>query len=215
MSARALTRLDRFLTEFDRSLRMAFPSAEHTATRAYPAANLPPDTLDAAEQQLAGRLMRVNHAGEVAAQALYQGQGLSSRNDDVRGAMSQSAQEEIDHLAWCETRLHELNASVSRFDPLWYFGSFAIGAAAGLVGDAFSLGFVAETEKQVVEHLQGHLQRLPAHDARSRAILEQMAKDEAHHGESARRAGGKPMPGAVKAMMRLTSKIMTGTAYWI
>ena len=215
MTARTLTALDRFLISIDHSLRTAFTSAEHSAGRAYPAATLPADELSADEKQLAGRLMRINHAGEVAAQALYQGQGLTSRNDAVREAMATSAREEIDHLAWCETRLDELDAATSRLDPLWYLGSFMIGASAGLIGDAFSLGFVAETENQVVEHLQSHLQRLPTHDVRSRTIIEQMAKDESHHGESARRAGGKSMPAPIRTLMRLTSKLMTRTAYWI
>lgn len=215
MNARVFTALDRFLAGFDHSLRTAFPSAEHSAARAYPAANLAADGLDDAERQLAGRLMRVNYAGEVAAQALYQGQSLTSRDAEVSRAMQQSAQEEIDHLAWCETRLDELHAAPSHLDPLWYLGSFLIGATAGLIGDRFSLGFVAETERQVVEHLQDHLQRLPAHDVRSRAVLEQMEKDEARHGETARRAGGRPMPGPVRTLMRFTSKLMTGTAYWV
>jgi ubiquinone biosynthesis monooxygenase Coq7 len=215
MTARTLTALDRFLIGIDHSLRTAFTSAEHPAGRAYPADTLPADGLSAAEQQLAGRLMRINHAGEVAAQALYQGQGLTSRNDAVRDAMAASAREETDHLAWCETRLDELNSATSRLDPVWYPGSSVTCATAGLIGDAFSLGFVAETENQVVEHLQSHLQRLPAHDIRSRTIIEQMAKDELHHGESARRAGGKSMPAPIRTLMRLTSKLMTRTAYWI
>ncbi|HEX5340727.1 MAG TPA: 2-polyprenyl-3-methyl-6-methoxy-1,4-benzoquinone monooxygenase [Gammaproteobacteria bacterium] len=215
MNQRSLGALDRFLSGLDHTLRTAFPSSERTATRAYPAANLPADTLDAVERQLAGRLMRINHAGEVAAQALYQGQGLTSRDDDVRRAMAASAREESDHLVWCEKRLGELDTAASRLDPFWYLGSFVIGATAGLIGDSFSLGFVAETENQVVEHLQGHLQRLPAHDTRSHAVLEQMRQDETQHGKTARRAGGRPMPVPVRALMRLTSRLMTGTAYWI
>ncbi|MGH8371400.1 MAG: 2-polyprenyl-3-methyl-6-methoxy-1,4-benzoquinone monooxygenase [Gammaproteobacteria bacterium] len=215
MSTRTLTPLDRFLSGVDHSLRTMFPTSEHTATRPYPAADLPADRLAEPERELAGRLMRVNHAGEVAAQALYQGQGLTSRNAEVSRAMSASAQEEIDHLAWCETRLGELNSTTSRLDPFWYLGSFVIGAGAGLIGDAFSLGFVAETEQQVVEHLENHLQRLPAHDQRSRVIIEQMKKDEAQHGETARRAGGRNMPQPIRILMRLTSKVMTRTAYWI
>lgn len=214
-ASRSLTPLDRFLSGIDHALRTTFSGAQHTAGRAYPAAQLPDDDLEPAARELAGRLMRVNHAGEVAAQALYQGQGLTSRSDDVRQSMQASAQEEIDHLAWCETRLKELDAHTSRLDPLWYFGSFLIGAGAGLIGDDFSLGFVAETEHQVVAHLQRHLQRLPAGDVRSRAIIEQMQQDEARHGETARRAGGKPMPQAVRKLMQLTSKVMTSTAHWI
>lgn len=159
--------------------------------------------------------MRVNHAGEIAAQALYQGQAFTAHRDTVRSGMAQSAAEEIDHLAWCEQRLQELNAGVSKLDPIWYLGSFAIGALAGIVGDKFSLGFVAETERQVVEHLDRHLQRLPADDHKSRAILEQMQQDEARHGRIATHAGGGTMPAPVRILMRFTSTLMTETAYWL
>lgn len=213
--ARHLTALDRLLAEFDRALHASFPAVAHTAARANPADNLASNELSADERRLSGRLMRVNHAGEVAAQALYRGQALTAGSDAVRNGMAESAGEEIDHLAWCEDRLHELDGAASRLDPLWYLGSFAIGAAAGLAGDKFSLGFIAETERQVTAHLDHHLQRLPANDARSRAILEQMKTDEAHHGDKASRAGGTSMPAPVRALMRLTSKVMTGTAYWI
>jgi ubiquinone biosynthesis monooxygenase Coq7 len=137
-----------------------------------------------------------------------------ARDPQVREAMAKSSDEEIDHLAWCEQRLQELDGSVSKLDPLWYAGSFAIGALAGLAGDDLSLGFVGETERQVVEHLQGHLEKLPQGDARSRAILEQMTADEARHGAAADRAGGEPMPAPVRTVMRLMSKVMTTTAYW-
>lgn len=213
--ARHLTALDRLLAEFDRALHASFPAVAHAAARPNPAARLATDELSPDEQRLAGRLMRVNHAGEVAAQALYRGQALTAGSDTVRNGMAESAGEEIDHLAWCEDRLRELDGAPSRLDPLWYLGSFAIGAAAGLAGDKFSLGFIAETERQVTAHLDHHLQRLPAGDARSRAILEQMKTDEAHHGDKASRAGGRPMPAPVRTLMRLTSKVMTRTAYWI
>ncbi|MGH8363493.1 MAG: 2-polyprenyl-3-methyl-6-methoxy-1,4-benzoquinone monooxygenase [Gammaproteobacteria bacterium] len=214
-SAHHLTALDRLLTEFDRALHASFPAVTHAAARPNPAAQLASDELGTDEQRLSSRLMRVNHAGEVAAQALYRGQALTAGSDAVRNGMEESADEEIDHLAWCEDRLRELDGAPSRLDPLWYAGSFAIGAVAGLVGDKFSLGFIAETERQVAEHLDRHLRRLPADDARSRAILEQMKTDEAHHGDKASRAGGRPMPAPVRALMRLTSKVMTETAYWI
>ena len=214
-AARCLTPLDRLLAELDRALHTAFPAVAHAAARANPAADLPADELHAGERRLSGRLMRVNHAGEVAAQALYRGQAFTARGDAVHQGMAQSAAEEIDHLAWCEERLRELDGAPSRLDPLWYLGSFAIGAAAGLLGDRFSLGFVAETERQVAEHLDGHLRRLPPSDARSRAILEQMKTDETHHGDKASRAGGIAMPVPVRTLMRLTSKVMTETAYWI
>lgn len=215
MTERVLNPLDRCLVEVERALRTACRSSAHEATRPNPARTQPADTLDESERTLCARLMRVNHAGEIAAQALYQGQALAARSETARAAMRQSAGEEVDHLAWCEERLKELDASPSWLDPFWYLGSFAIGATAGLLGDRFSLGFVAETERQVVEHLEGHLKRLPQKDARSRAILEQMKEDETHHGDKATRAGGMPMPAPVKLLMRLSSRFMTGTAYWI
>ena len=214
-SARQLTPLDRLLSEFEHALRTAAAPGSHMASRANPAAKLPSDTLEEAQRIEAGRLMRVNHAGEIAAQALYQGQALMARSEDVKSTMARSAAEEVDHLAWCEQRLKELDTPASRLDPLWYLGSFAIGAAAGLVSDAASLGFVSETEKQVVEHLEGHLKRLPEADQRSRAILEQMRSDEAHHGAMAQHAGAAALPLPVRAAMRIMSKVMTGTAYWI
>jgi len=213
-SSRSLGPLDRFITELDKALRTAFPTTSHTAARANPAATQMQDDLDTQERRLSGRLMRVNHAGEVAAQALYQGQAFTAHSDAVRSSMAQSAAEEVDHLAWCEQRLQELDTGASKLDPIWYLGSFAIGAMAGIVDDKFSLGFVAETEHQVVEHLDRHLQRLPAGDHKSRAILGQMKQDEARHGTIAIHAGGSAMPAPVRTLMRLTSKVMTETAYW-
>ncbi|HET7922539.1 MAG TPA: 2-polyprenyl-3-methyl-6-methoxy-1,4-benzoquinone monooxygenase [Gammaproteobacteria bacterium] len=216
MNARTLTPLDRLLAGLDQMLRKAFaPATAADSARPYPAAGKASDTLDDAQRTLAGRLMRVNHAGEVAAQALYHGQALTGRNDAVRDVMATAAREEGDHLAWCRTRLNELGSTASRLDPFWYLGSFAIGAGAGLLGDRFSLGFVAETERQVVAHLEGHLQRLPENDARSRAVIEQMRQDESRHGEHARRAGGGDLPAPVPELMRLASRVMTDTAYWI
>lgn len=214
-ASRHLTPLDRLLVQIEHALRTSCASSAATAARANPAAQQPPDELDANARARAGRLMRVNHAGEVSAQALYRGQACTATSDATRDGMAQSASEEIDHLAWCAERLHELDSNASRLDPLWYAGSFAIGAAAGLAGDTFSLGFIAETERQVAKHLDRHLQRLPANDARSRAILEQMKTDEIHHGDQASRAGGIAMPLPVRMLMRLTSKVMTETAYWI
>ena len=215
MTTRRLTPLDRLLSELNHALRTAGAPGSSVAGRPNPAAKQAEGELTEAEREEAGRLMRVNHAGEIAAQALYQGQAFMARDPEVRSAMAHSSEEEIDHLAWCEQRLKELDAPVSRLDPLWYLGSFAIGALAGLAGDKLSLGFITETEHQVVEHLEGHLKRLPEKDARSRAILEQMKTDEAHHGEIAKRAGGMPMPAPVRLFMQLTSKVMTETAYWI
>lgn len=214
-TTRHLSPLDRVLAEFERALRTAVASSSHAAKRPNPAAAIPAGELSEAERVEAGRLMRVNHAGEIAAQALYQGQAFMARGPEVRSAMGESAAEEIDHLAWCEQRLKELDTPASKLDPLWYLGSFAIGALAGLVGDKQSLGFVGETERQVVEHLQGHLTRLPQKDQQSRAILEQMVEDEARHGAKAQRAGGMPMPAPVRLFMKLTSKVMTETAYWV
>jgi ubiquinone biosynthesis monooxygenase Coq7 len=215
MTTRHLTPFDRVLSELEHALRTSTGGGVRAAARPSPAAALPKDeALDDAARAEAARLMRVNHAGEIAAQALYQGQAFMARDPQVREAMAKSSDEEIDHLAWCEQRLQELDGSVSKLDPLWYAGSFAIGALAGLAGDDLSLGFVGETERQVVEHLQGHLEKLPQGDARSRAILEQMTADEARHGAAAERAGGEPMPAPVRTVMRLMSKVMTTTAYW-
>ncbi len=215
MTTRRLTPLDRILSEFDQALRSAAAPGPRTAARPNPAAAVKAEALPDEQRILAGRLMRVNHAGEIAAQALYQGQAFMARDPAVKAAMAKSAAEEVDHLAWCEERLQELDTPTSKLDPLWYLGSFAIGAAAGLMGDRESLGFISETEKQVVEHLHDHLGRLPQEDAKSRAILEQMQVDEAQHGAAARCAGGVALPLPVRAFMRLTSKVMTGTAFWI
>ena len=216
MTTRRLTPFDRVLSELEHALRTSAGGGVRAAARPSPAAPLPQsESLDEAQRQEAARLMRVNHAGEIAAQALYQGQAFMARDPKVREAMAKSSDEEVDHLAWCEQRLKELDGSVSKLDPLWYAGCFALGALAGLAGDAVSLGFVGETERQVVEHLQGHLKKMPEADARSRAILTQMRDDEAHHGAAAERAGGEPMPAPVRTAMRLMSKVMTTTAYWI
>jgi ubiquinone biosynthesis monooxygenase Coq7 len=159
--------------------------------------------------------MRVNHAGEVAAQALYQGQALTARDPKVKSAMQQAAAEEIDHLAWCEQRLKELKGRTSLLNPLWYFGSLGLGALAGAFGDRASLGFIAETEKQVEAHLRGHLERLSVKDLRSRAILTQMTHDEVQHGAKAASMGGKALPFPITWAMRATSRLMTLGAYWI
>jgi ubiquinone biosynthesis monooxygenase Coq7 len=159
--------------------------------------------------------MRVNHCGEVAAQALYQGQALTARLETVRERMEQAALEENDHLEWCERRVKALGGHLSYLNPLWYLGSFAIGAVAGAVGDKWSLGFVAETEKQVIAHLEDHLDRVSQNDKKSRAVLEQMKIDEAHHGAVARAAGGAELPGPIKQLMGLASRVMTRTAYWV
>ena len=184
-------------------------------TRPYPASDIAEHPLEEAERLESERLMRVNHAGEVCAQALYHAQARSTSDKTVRAIMERSAEEEGDHLHWCRRRLMELKGRTSYLDPFWYAGSFAIGTAAGLAGDRFSLGFVAETEHQVGAHLQKHLRRLPAGDAKSRAVLQQMAEDEARHGATAMAGGGVALPQGVRTMMQLCSRVMTGTAYWI
>jgi len=171
--------------------------------------------MSAAEKKHAAGLMRVNHAGEVSAQGLYSGQALTARLPDVREKMERAALEENDHLEWCERRLEELGSHKSLLNPLWYFGSFAIGAAAGIAGDKWSLGFVAETEHQVIKHLDEHLESLPEQDAKSRAVVEQMKEDEAHHATVALQHGGAELPEPVKKVMGLTSKVMTTLAYKI
>ena len=211
---RDITRLDHLLIAFDRALRGAARIDPGSASED-PAGEIAGDALDEGERRHSAGLMRVNHAGEVAAQALYQGQSLVARDPGTREAMEQAAREENDHLVWCRSRLEELGSAPSLLDPLWYAGSLAIGAAAGLAGDRWSLGFVVETERQVVEHLDDHLSRLPDGDRRSRALLERMQADERHHATRARAAGGAPLPPVVRHAMRAASKVMTRTAYWI
>jgi len=180
-----------------------------------PAASAGDSTLDASQRRLSGALMRVNHVGEVCAQALYQAQALATRDPDLRASMAQAAREEVDHLAWTQTRLAELGDRPSLLNPLWYAGAFAIGLAAGRVSDRVSLGFVVETERQVEQHLAGHLDRLPATDARSRAIVRQMKDDEGAHAQAAERAGGTPLPAPIRGAMRLAAKVMTSTAHYV
>ncbi len=170
--------------------------------------------LNAKQKAHAAGLMRVNHAGEVAAQALYQGHATVARDKNIKDQMKRAANEEYDHLAWCEHRLHELGFKPSRLSPLWYAGAYSIGAASGVLGDKWSLGFIAETERQVCSHLESHLDRLPEEDAKSRAIVEQMRDEEAEHGENAIDAGAAELPRPVVRLMRATAKVMTKTAYW-
>ena len=207
-----LDRIDRLLLGLDRRLRAAAPPAAD-ATRPNPATQTPEDTLDERERRHAAGLMRVNHAGEVAAQALYRGQAATARRDATREHLLAAAAEENDHLQWCEQRLRELGDAPSRLSPVWYAGSWLIGAAAGTVGDRWSLGFVAETERQVVEHLESHLEALPEGDHRSRRIVERMRDDEARHGQDATDAGGRELPGSVRTAMRRVARLMTAGAY--
>ncbi len=209
---RPLSSLDSLLTAADSALRTL--SGADTAARPRPVVAATAD-LDGPQRRLSGALMRVNHVGEVCAQALYSAQALSTRDPALRLQFQLAAREETDHLAWTQERLRELNARPSLLNPLWYAGSFAIGWVAGRAGDAVSLGFVDETERQVEQHLDRHLQRLPAGDAASRAIVEKMKDDEARHGAQARAAGAAPLPAPVRWAMRLASKVMTGTAYRI
>jgi ubiquinone biosynthesis monooxygenase Coq7 len=211
--------LDTLISAADRALRALL--APPAASRPIPPVPVdrpaptpgPGAELDVDDRRESAALMRVNHAGEVAAQALYHAQALFARDAGVREFMLKAAREETDHLAWCETRLEELGARPSVFNPLWYAGSFGIGALAAFMGDKASLGFVAETERQVEGHLKSHLQRLPPSDARSRAIVEAMCEDEAGHGQQARHAGAIPLPGPVRELMRRTAQVMTHTAY--
>ncbi len=201
------------ILHFDRALRTLFAPA--VSRRPHPDQGLPEAELSEAERRHVAGLMRVNHSGEVCAQALYQGQALTARNPHTAHALMQAADEETEHLAWCERRLKELGSHKSALNPLWYAGALAIGMFAGALGDRWNLGFLAETERQVEGHLDGHLQRLPEQDAKSRAIVEQMKADEIRHAEMAIAHGGMELPLPVKLAMRLTAKVMTKTAYWI
>lgn len=204
--------LDRALIGFDQALRTCTPGASQ-GRRQSPASTAKETEMSEAECKHAAGLMRINHTGEVCAQALYQGQAVTAKLPDVRESMEEAAAEEIDHLQWCEQRLEQLGSQTSLFNPLWYGLSYGIGAAAGLAGDRWSLGFVAETEQQVCEHLRDHLEQLPEEDARSRAIIEQMIIDEEHHGETALAAGGAPLPAPVKWAMTAMSQVMKKTTY--
>jgi len=214
MTTRHYSPFDRLVQGLDQALRTTFGPAPEPS-RPNPATAQPEAELSASERELAGRLMRINHAGEISAQALYQGQALTARLPTVRVKMEQAAIEENDHLAWTEDRIRELGTHTTVLAPLWYAGSFAIGALAGLAGDKWSLGFVVETERQVIRHLDSHLVQLPEQDMRDRAVLEQMKTDEARHATTALGAGAAELPAPAKALMALTSKVMTTTAYWI
>ena len=214
MSDRKLSLLDNLIDNADQVLRTLAGGANR-ASRPSPAADEPESDLEADERRHAAGLMRVNHTGEVCAQALYQGQALTARLPDVREEMEQAAAEEIDHLVWCEERLRELDSRTSVLNPVWYGLSFALGAAAGLAGDRWSLGFVAATEERVCEHLDDHLERLPEQDGRSRLIVEQMREDERRHGEAALDAGGEDFPEPVKRAMARVAGLMTSTSYRI
>jgi len=200
---------DRIVAIFDDALRTVFGHpARHRPSPAAACGN----EIDTTDKEHSAQLMRVNHCGEVCAQALYQAQALTTRSASVRKAMETAASEENDHLNWCEERLQQLDSHRSYLNPVWYCGSFVIGAAFGIAGDRWNLGFLAETERQVVNHLEGHLEKLPADDLRSRAILKQMREDEASHATQAVNAGARELPPPLKRLMSLTAKIMTTTA---
>jgi ubiquinone biosynthesis monooxygenase Coq7 len=218
LPSREYDALDRLLTAADGALRALFAPAK--ASRPLPTPS--PGTggavvaeLSEEQRRLSGGLMRVNHAGEIAAQALYHGQALVARNPRVRDALIEAGREETDHLAWTQQRLTELDARRSFLDPLWYAGSFAIGVAAGLAGDRASLGFIEETERQVEGHLDSHLDSLPREDARSRAIVEQTRTDEIEHGRRANEMGAAALPLPVRKVMQATARVMTRSAYWV
>jgi len=202
---------DRALAEADRALRTLF--ARPQATRANPAGNSPPAKLEEPQRRHIAGLMRINHVGEICAQALYSGQAVTARDAETRRHLLAAAVEETDHLAWCSDRLDELGDRPSLLNPLWYGGAFTIGAVAGLLGDPFSLGFVVETERQVEAHLQDHLDQLPDDDERSRRILSQMQEDEVRHANAAQAAGGAELPAPLPTLMTLASRVMKTIAY--
>ncbi len=210
--SRSYTPIDRFIIGIDSALRTATGQTSG-AKRDNPADPVPEIVMEEDQRRHAAGLMRINHAGEICAQALYAGQAATARSADVQADMQQAANEEIDHLSWCRERLGELDSRPSLLDPLWYAGSFAIGAAAGLAGDGWSLGFLKETENQVEAHLEGHIEKLPPEDARSRAILDQMKIDEAKHAKMAEDSGAYDLPQPVRRLMKMTAGVMKAIAY--
>lgn len=213
--ARRYGPIDQLLMGVDEMLKGTRVRAESPQARPTPTSQDAPELRTDADRRHAAGLMRVNHAGEIAAQALYRGQALTARTPEVRAHMLEAAVEEEDHLRWCEERLAQLGEKPSRLEPLWFAGAYAMGAAAGLSGDAWSLGFVAETEKQVGQHLQEHLDLLPQDDQRSRAIVAAMHVDEMRHGEDAMAAGGRRLPRPLQRLMRHAARVMTRSAYWL
>lgn len=214
MNDRYYSTIDTLLLDFDLALRTLFGQPKIT-DRPNPTENIEETGLDERQRDHIARLLRIDHTGEVCAQGLYQGQALTAHDPGVRDAMEQSADEENDHLAWCQQRIEELGGRTSLLNPLWYAGSLAIGATAGLAGDHWSLGFVGETERQVEAHLRSHLDEIPPEDRRSRAILEQMKIDEIEHSEKAMHHGGAELPAPVKLAMKLASKVMTKSVYYL
>jgi ubiquinone biosynthesis monooxygenase Coq7 len=215
MEPRRLSLLDRLITEADSVLRTISTRGGHSAERPSPAAGHTDSELEQDERRHVAGLMRVNHTGEVCAQALYQGQALTARLPTVKDEMAQAAAEEVDHLVWCEERLRELGSRTSYLNPVWYGLSFTLGAVAGAIGDEVSLGFVAATEERVCSHLRDHLQQLPEQDRKSQLILQQMLEDEERHGLNALAAGGSDFPEPVKEAMTRVSRLMTESSYWV
>ena len=205
--------LDRLIVSFDRGLRTLL--APPASVRDVPGDGLPERDMDSGQRAHAAALMRVNHTGEICAQALYSGQALTARNPAAQAALEVSAQEELTHLAWTERRIEELGGRKSVLNPVFYAGSFAIGALAGLAGDRWNLGFLAETERQVVSHLEGHLMDLPPEDHKSRAIVDRMRSDEERHASTALKHGAADLPAPARALMRLASRVMTRMTYWL
>lgn len=212
---RRLTLADRCLMEIDQLFRAVLPPAHRISTQANPGTPYPETNLSAEQRRHVAGLMRVNHAGEVCAQALYRGQALTADLESVKSSMTQAATEELNHLAWCEERLHELGAQPTVFNLFWYSGSWLLGVIAGSMGDEWSLGFVFETERQVSNHLSKHLHNLPINDLKTKAILTQMQQDEAHHAQSARDAGAADLPFVIKQTMSWASKLLTKSSYYI
>ena len=212
---RQLNVLDKLLCGVDTVLRTLVVPERRVSQRINPGLSIKEQPLSLSEQKHVAGLMRVNHAGEVAAQALYQGQALTAQLTTVKAQMTEAAAEEVDHLAWCEERLRELNSQPSLLNPLWYGGSLMIGALAGLVGDRWSLGFVAETERQVTKHLQEHINCIPPQDLKTKAILSKMQEDEAHHADVANAAGAAELPFLVKRCMQGVSTLMTKSSYYL
>lgn len=211
--ARTLSALDRFIAGADDALRTL--SGTHSPSRPMPTPRIPSLDMSAEDRRLSGALMRVNHVGEVCAQALYQAQAMATRKTALKAQFESAAKEEADHLAWTEQRLRDLGSRPSLLNPLWYGGAFALGLVAGRIGDEASLGFVMETERQVEHHLDGHLTKLPAADHDSRAVVQQMMSDEAQHAQKAQRAGGQALPWPARLAMRGAARIMTTVAHYV
>lgn len=205
--------MDGIISHFDKGLRTLFAPA--SSLRSQPGEDAPETQMSAEEKRLSASLMRINHCGEICAQALYQGQAMTAKNRDIARSLEQASWEETEHLSWTENRIRELGGRKSLLNPIWYTSSLALGAGVGLIGDKWNLGFLAETERQVERHLAGHLEKLPEHDQKSRAIVEQMKQDEIGHAAMAVSLGATELPLPAKVLMKLSAKVMTGVTYWV